>query len=174
MTKHITPKLIQFLRSHFQLDWQGIHGAPHWARVRHNGLLLAKTVEDHYPAFSVNRKVIELFAFLHDAERQSDHSDPDHGLRAARLAHSLNGEFFQLDPRALQQLTTACESHSYGYTSYKEAGLDFVEDDLTVLVCWDADRLDLGRTGVKPDARYLCTQAAKQPEVIEYCWVRSL
>jgi uncharacterized protein len=31
-----------FLRAEFQLDWRGIHGVPHWARVRHNGLQIAQ------------------------------------------------------------------------------------------------------------------------------------
>jgi hypothetical protein len=35
------PDLVTFLRSHFVLDWHGIHGAKHWARVKLNGLLLA-------------------------------------------------------------------------------------------------------------------------------------
>jgi len=32
----------------------------------------------------------------------------------------------------------------------------------TVATCWDADRLDLGRVGIKPDARYLFSDEAKE------------
>jgi len=37
----ITNALIETLKQQFALDWTGIHGAPHWARVRENGLRLA-------------------------------------------------------------------------------------------------------------------------------------
>jgi hypothetical protein len=33
--------------------------------------------------------------------------------------------------------------------------------------CWDADRLDLGRVGVRPVARYLCSELARDPRTIE-------
>jgi len=36
--------------------------------------------------------------------------------------------------------------------------------DSTVLTCWDADRLDLGRVGITPKAIYLCTDAAQTAE----------
>ncbi|MBK6740483.1 MAG: hypothetical protein IPG64_22915 [Haliea sp.] len=42
MSSLITQRLITFARKEFRLDWDGIHGAPHWSRVRHNGLLLAE------------------------------------------------------------------------------------------------------------------------------------
>jgi uncharacterized protein len=34
--------------------------------------------------------------------------------------------------------------------------------DITIQTCWDADRLDLGRVGVFPDAARLCTGAARR------------
>ena len=34
-------RLLLHLRSRFLLDWHGIHGAAHWARVRSHGLWLA-------------------------------------------------------------------------------------------------------------------------------------
>ena len=38
----------------------------------------------------------------------------------------------------------------------------------TIQTCWDADRLDLGRVGITPDPSWLCTEAAKRPEVIAW------
>jgi uncharacterized protein len=153
----ITKKYINFLRDHFRLDWDGIHGAPHWARVRANGLILAEqTGADPY--------VIEVFAFIHDVERVSDASDPDHGLRASRLAVELNTEYFQLSSSQLEQLVTACEGHSYGQTT----------GNITVVTCWDSDRLDLGRIGIKPCPSRLCTAEAKQSSMIEWAYKRSL
>jgi uncharacterized protein len=42
-----------------------------------------------------------------------------------------------------------------------------MEDDVTVMTCWDADRLDLGRVGMVPEAQYLCTDAAKHDGVLK-------
>lgn len=39
---------------------------------------------------------------------------------------------------------------------------------------WDADRLDLGRVGIRPNARYLCTEPAKDPAFITWAYERSL
>jgi len=153
----ITPHYIQFLREHFALDWRGIHGAPHWARVSANGLLLAEQT-------GADAQVVEVFAFIHDAERRNDFSDPEHGTRAAQLATEINNEFFKLTVEQLYTLIEACEGHSLGGT---EAGI-------TVQTCWDADRLDLGRVGVKPHPDKLCTAAAKQQTMIQWAYKRSL
>ncbi len=47
-------------------------------------------------------------------------------------------------------------------------------EEITVLTCWDADRLDLGRVGIRPNARYLCTEPAKDPAFITWAYERSL
>lgn len=157
MTGISNRKTLAFLRQHFRLDWRGIHGAPHWARVRLNGLLLARET-------GADTRVIECFAFVHDAERWDDNSDPEHGQRAAALAQDINAEYLGLNPAQLDLLITACAGHSKGYTC----------GDITVLTCWDADRLDLGRVGIRPDPFYLCTDVAKRREVIDWAYKRSL
>ena len=43
-----------------------------------------------------------------------------------------------------------------------------VEADITVQVCWDADRLDFGRVGMVPAPKKLCTAAAKTWEIIRW------
>jgi uncharacterized protein len=156
-TVNVTQELVDFIRSQFCLDWFGIHGAAHWARVRVNGLQLARTT-------GANVKVVELFAFLHDAQRQNDRRDLEHGERAAGLARELNGQLFSLDRSELLLLEHACREHSNG-------GL---EADVTIQTCWDADRLDLGRVGKHPDPRFLCTETARQPETIEVAYLRSI
>jgi uncharacterized protein len=49
-----------------------------------------------------------------------------------------------------------------------------VAADPTTQTCWDADRLDLGRVGIRPNAELLCTPAARAPQIIEWAWQRSL
>jgi len=153
----ISKELIRVIRDEFKLDWGGIHGAPHWARVRENGIRIGKLV-------GANLEVVELFAFLHDSRRLVDGSDPEHGKRAAEFAHSLRGSLIILSNEDFELLSEACQYHSNGRT----------EADITVQTCWDSDRLDLGRVGIKPEAKYLCTDIAKDPAIIKWAYVRSL
>lgn len=135
----------------------GIHGPTHWERVRENGEYLAK----HNAADTV---VVRLFAYLHDCCRESDGADPDHGLRAAEYARHIRAELLSsLDGDQFELLTFACEHHEKGRVSR----------DPTVGACWDADRLDLGRVGRKPNPTYLSTDKAKTRAVIEWGWKRS-
>ena len=150
----ITPALMQHIRAQFRLDWQGIHGAPHWARVMHHGLSLARQT-------SADVEVIRLFAVLHDSQRRHDGDDRAHGARAAEYAWLLRDEgLMHLSDEQLDLLSAACNGHSDG----------LIEADITVQVCWDSDRLDLGRVGIRPDPRYLCTHEAKRPARIERAW----
>ena len=153
----INKDLIRIIRSQFVLDWNGIHGASHWARVRKNGLRLAEVT-------GANVAVVELFSFLHDARRENDNYDPYHGFRAADFARSLAGKVFELETNELELLATACEGHSEG----------LLEGDITVLTCWDADRLDLGRVGIKPRPAKLCTEAARESTMLSWSYERSI
>lgn len=157
MSSLITQRLIAFARKEFRLDWEGIHGAPHWSRVRHNGLLLAAHT-------GANTRVVEYFAFIHDLGRRNDDYDPEHGLRAAAIAENIAGHLIELAGDELELLTEACRGHSDGH----------IEADVTVMTCWDADRLDLGRVGIRPHPKRLCNEAARQPELIAAAYVRSL
>ena len=69
-----------------------------------------------------------------------------------------------LDLADFDLLEAACTGHSDGHTV----------GDIRVLTCWDADRLDLGRVGIKSLASRLCTSAAKDAATIEWAWRRSL
>lgn len=150
--------LISRLRARFPLDWRGIHGAPHWARVRANGLLLAGRT-------GASRRVVEAFAFLHDACREDDGRDAGHGARAAALVEPLRGEaLLTLSDEEAALLAFACRHHSDG----------LLEADVTVQACWDADRLDLGRVGRRPDPARLCTPAARDRALIARAYRRSL
>jgi uncharacterized protein len=152
----IDQELVRIVRRQFALESGGIHGAPHWARVRENGLRLAEVT-------GAKPRVIELFAFLHDSGRLNDGHDPEHGSRAALFAATLAGSVFELESAALALLMTACRGHSDGLTV----------GDITVVTCWDADRLDRGRVGIKPHPERLCTEAARDPTVLEWAYQRS-
>ena len=152
----VSKELIRRIRQEFRLSWYGIHGISHWIRVRDNGLRLARMT-------GVNIDVIELFAFLHDARRLNDDKDLDHGRRAAKLVRALRDSVILLPTQDFECLVFACEYHSDGLR----------EASVTVQTCWDADRLDLGRVGIKPEARYLCTLDAQEQTMIEWAFLRS-
>ena len=154
---HITPPLIEAIRSRYELDWHGIHGVSHWSRVRNNGLKLATHT-------GANRQVVELFAFLHDSCRLDDGYDREHGRRAARFAETLLGTHIFLPDHDFELLVHACTNHTWGNTVA----------DITVQTCWDADRLDLGRVGTIPNPKRLCTAAAKDKSMIEWAYQQSI
>ena len=89
MSSILNKKLLVAVRERFTLNWDGIHGAPHWARVRVNGLSIAAIT-------GARTDVIELFSFLHDRCRENDGHDPFHGPRAVDFA---NVQIFQHSPR---------------------------------------------------------------------------
>lgn len=65
-----------YLKDNFKLSWTGIHGSPHWARVKLNGHML------HEKEVGARLDVIVMFAFLHDHMRECDGEDYTHGHRA--------------------------------------------------------------------------------------------
>jgi len=146
--------LIALIKSEFKLDWDGIHGANHWARVLHHG----KTIGELRQA---DLLVVELFGFLHDSCRVNDGKDPLHGQRAADFAHGIHGDFYQLTPKQLDALCYAMQHHSGGEVS----------TNATIQTCWDSDRLDLGRVGIIPSPKFMSAEGA---EFIDYAFELSL
>ena len=121
-----------------------IHGPEHWARVARNGLALADETA------GADRHVIRLFALLHDAMRENDSHDPEHGARPADLALELLA-LLELSDDQYRLLAAACEQHDRGHVSL----------DPTIGCCWDSDRLDLPRVGTTLDLRYFSTAAGR-------------
>jgi uncharacterized protein len=123
-----------------------LHGPAHWARVAEIGAQLVRETPGADP------HVVELFAALHDAQRLSDGHDPRHGRRAAELALELEGILFEVRDEQLTLLVEAIATHPDG----------FVSEDPTIGVCFDADRLDLRRCGIRPHPGLLSTPAARR------------
>lgn len=153
----ITPALIQAIRRQYRLDWNGIHGAGHWARVLENGRRIAEELGN------VSIEVVELFAVFHDAARLNESVDDGHGLQGAELARELRGSLFDLPDAEFALLYRACAEHTEGRTY----------GDIVLQVCWDADRLDLGRVGIVPDPARLCTEAARSPALLAWAHERA-
>ncbi len=150
-------QVLEAVLASYTLPRFGVHGISHWARVMENGLRLAART-------GADRRVIRLFALLHDARRQNESIDPGHGRRAAEWVASLHGSAFELPAPEFELLLHACRRHTDGLT----------EADVTVQTCWDADRLDLGRVGITPVPGRLCTEAARDPALLDWAYARSV
>lgn len=140
----------------YTLDLEGIHGVSHWQRVRENGLKLVRQN-------GANQDVVILFALLHDCCRTSDGRDLEHGPRAADFTTTLIGEQIQGGQQELEQLLVAIRDHTQVIHT----------TDLTIGSCWDADRLDIGRIGMKPARKFLNTDAARDDTVFHWAYRRS-
>jgi uncharacterized protein len=149
-------EVVRAAKQRFAMNLHGIHGAAHWQRVRENGLRIAKQS-------GADPLIVELFAFLHDCCREDDGTDPGHGERAAEFSLTLRGTIIHLSDAEFALLHEAIRDHELGLT----------KGDITVLTCWDADRLDLGRVGIRPDPRYLCTDFARKKQTIAWALKRS-
>lgn len=145
------PQVLNAVLSEYVLPVGGYHGVAHWARVMENALALAEST-------GADIQVVQLFAVLHDSKRQNEGTDPQHGQRGADFAAETRGSAFDLPDVEFDLLYQACAGHTHQRT----------HSDITVQTCWDADRLDLGRVGVMPHASRLCTDIAKQKEIIQW------
>lgn len=138
-------RLWEFVGEQFALDPHSIHGPAHWRRVERNALLLATRT-------GADVTVVRLFAVFHDSRRQNENYDPQHGARGAALATELRGTHFKLEDAAFAQLIHACTWHT----------AEPQHADPTIGTCFDADRLDLGRVGIIPDASFMSTEFARE------------
>jgi uncharacterized protein len=143
--RHDLPAILGAILDDYALPVDGAHGVVHWARVSENGRRIAEATP------GADAEVVGLFALFHDARRVNEYYDHAHGLRGAELARELRGSLVHLDDRRFGLLYEACRLHTDGLTV----------GDPTLLACWDADRLDLGRVGILPDPARLGTDAAR-------------
>ena len=143
--------IVHAILREYALPWHGTHSISHWARVLENGLRLS----EHTGA---NIEVVKLFAIFHDSRRLNEGVDDGHGRRGADLAASFRDKSFTVTDVEFDLLYAACVGHTDGKTAA----------DITIQTCWDADRLDLGRVGICPNPKWLCTDAAKRPEILKW------
>lgn len=138
--------ILQKIKGRFTLDWWGHHGVRHWARVRSNGRTIARYVP------GIDLAVLDWFAVLHDAWRQDEGEDPHHGFRAMAYVRKIHeGDQLGLTTPQFCQLLKALEYHNVQWVKRPT--------DITVLACWNADRLDLGRVGITPRADLMFAEA---------------
>ena len=154
----VSSELVQaIIAQHKMRGTHSIHFVDHWARVMAIGRRLARET-------GARQDVVDLFAVFHDAGRVSDSGDRGHGARGALLAEAMRGSYYDLDEAGMILLVEACNKHTWG----------LVEGDITVLTCWDSDRLDLGRAGIYPSPDRLGTPPARAAAMIARTYALSV
>lgn len=123
-------------------EWMGMtHGVEHWDRVAKFGRLLYKEGAD--------MDVIMAFAYLHDSERENNACDDEHGPRASKLIDTIRDtELKELSDEQVAKLKRACELHTIQHRT----------GDMTIDICFDADRMDLLRVGIMPSPERMATK----------------
>ncbi len=138
-------RLWEVVAGSFQGPEHSIHGPEHWRRVERNALLIA-------PQSGADVSVVRLFAVFHDSRRVNDGHDRGHGARGAEYARKLRGKAYELDDDRFELLLFACVWH----TDRRH------HPDPTIGTCWDADRLDLWRVGMRTNPAYMNTAFGRQ------------
>ncbi len=134
------PTLQKHVLSHRIFESE-LHGIEHWKQVERNGLLLATET-------GADVTIVRLFALFHDSKRADDGFDKEHGPRGAEFAKTCFEEHrFDITQEQFDKLYHACKFH----TTEPRSG------DATIDTCYDADRLDLGRVGIKLDPNKMAT-----------------
>ena len=117
---------------------------------------IARSEEQPISDPQVKVACIEVFA-LGGPGKDDDAVETGYFAIRSGLAKTVTDEEFDL-------LYQACCLHTKAAT----------HDNITVQTCFDADRLDLGRVGTVPNAKYLCTDSAKSQEMIAWAHQRSI
>ena len=101
----------------------------------------------------VNKRVVALFAYLHDCERKDDCEDEQHGIRSAK-------KLFNISETLLKDLSDDEFELLYKAIYYHNSGMTTTNP--TIGACFDADRLDLGRCEITLDPDYMSTDKGKE------------
>lgn len=138
-------EVIEFATNGWELG--ETHGLPHWQRVERNGILLS--LQDGHIRDDINIKVVRHFAYLHDKCRLNNGTDVKHGSRVADMIPALRTTILrELTDEEVILLDKACRYH----TTERKTG------NPTIDVCFDADRLDLSRVGIRPNPKLMATE----------------
>ena len=158
--------LVQKLMAYARFPSQ-IHGPAHWSRVRRFGSVLAEA--EALP--DAARACVEIFAWVHDLARRHDGGGNEHAIEGAAYIDQVVPAIFGPLPREqMETIRVAILYHSDGMTAREASEADVFPDVTwqpelvvaTVGCCWDADRLDLPRVGIIPEARFMSTARWRQ------------
>jgi len=133
-------------------DIETLHGPDHWMRVSRNAQFLLPHVASRDNVAPL-LPYVKLFALFHDSCRDTDGPCCEHGKWAAQSVMEnwwpyLN-DASPLGVAGTSMLCYAMSVHT-GHQVERHVGPNDQIIDQFVAVCLDADRLDLGRVGIRP------------------------
>lgn len=151
---HIS-RLRSFSAGRWPKELGNTHGVKHWDRVARFGQMLL--TED------ADRDMIMAFAYLHDSERKANGEDIEHGKRASALIDAIRqSQLYFLTDSQITKLKRACELHT----------IEHQTGDITIDICFDADRMDLLRVGIMPLPDKMATvrgaELVSNPEFMDF------
>ena len=133
-------ELRRYCLNRWPKDLGATHGIEHWDRVARFGRVLYEV--------GVDMNVVTAFAYLHDSERKDNCEDINHGKRASKLIDTIRTSLLsELNDKQITKLKQACELHTIKHRT----------GDITIDACFDADRMDLLRIGIKPSPNKMAT-----------------
>lgn len=157
----IDMQVYSFIETNMAIDIEGDHGVFHWERVFLNALV----INNRLPEFNrVDQVLLMLFALFHDSRRVNEHEDPGHGARGADLLN----QYIELyvfhfnklfNSKDIANTKAACRDHTDKIHSTERL----------IQICFDADRLDLGRVGITPNPAYLNMRESTDKLLISQC-----
>lgn len=155
---NVIPKnILKEILNEYQLDLlNGMNGLNHWSRIIENAFLLSEYNK-------ANKKVLVAFAFFHKIKRNNEEQDTNEGYKGAQLLRYYENEL-GLNEEEFDQAYFACVN----FNEFK------THDNLTIATCWDAERLDLMRTGLYPREDDLQSTYAKNAGTITWAVRRAL
>lgn len=126
------------------------HGFLHSKYVEAFGLIM---VEEYAKEnIVVDKDVVQWFAYLHDSMSKDKKYDPKHGEKAASYIDEIRNDYLQdLSEIQIVKLKKACTLHSTIIST----------GDITIDVCFDADRLDSPKFGRVTDIEKMATRIGK-------------
>ncbi len=140
-------KLYQYAVRRFRLNkLRTDHGPRHWSQVMRN------VERIHAARPDTNLAIGRAFAVLHDCCREDEYGDPEHGERAAKWIVQMVLEEPQFS-KALDAIGMTNDLFDKLLTAIAGHNRGEVSTDATIGMCWDADRMDLPRVGIVPDAK---------------------
>ncbi|MFC4236475.1 hypothetical protein ACFOY8_14820 [Thalassospira xianhensis] len=149
--------LLNRVRSDAGYPGSSLHGEQHWRCVAS----AANFIAEYTP--NCDLATLSLFSLLHDSMREDDGYDEFHGQRAAEYLDTLVDDGVIGGGEAdISRLRLAIYWHN-------QASVD--PKDSTIGACWDADRLNLWRLGIRPNARYLSTEFAQRENTINQAMI---
>ena len=133
--------------SEYVLTWE--HGFLHSKYVEAFGLLM---VEEYAKEnIIVDKDVVQWFAYLHDIMNNGINND-NHGEKAANYIDEVRNIYLQdLSESQIEKLKKACALHS----------TTIATGDITIDVCFDADRLDSPKFDRVTDPEKMATRIGK-------------